>query len=70
MIQVEAVFFIKTYIFIITAKNLILSFLTFVGFQIKKNQLNFVSLAVFFTRPLTNNYFSPSRLFDSLPLWT
>ena len=46
MNQVEAVSFIKTYIFIITAKNLILSFLTFVGFQIKKSQSNFVKFAV------------------------
>jgi len=46
MTQVEAVSFTKTYIFIITAKNLILSFLPLVGFQIKKNQSNFVRFAV------------------------
>jgi hypothetical protein len=46
MNQVEAVFFVKTYQSKITAKNLILSFLTMLGFNIKKNQSNLLQFAV------------------------
>jgi hypothetical protein len=46
MTQVEAVFFVKTYQSKITAKNLILSFLTMLSFNIKKDQSNSLQFAV------------------------
>jgi len=46
MNQVEAVFFVKTYPSKITAKNLILSFLTTLSFNIKKDQPNLLQFAV------------------------
>ena len=46
MIQVEVVFFVKIYQFIITAKNLIFSFLTSLGLKTQKNQSNFLPFAV------------------------
>jgi len=45
-IRSKHVFFVKTYKFKITAKNLILSLLTTVGFNMKKNQSNLLQFAV------------------------
>ena len=46
MIQVEVVFFVKTYQFQITAKNLILSFLSILGLTTQKYKSNLFQFAV------------------------
>ena len=46
MMQVEAIFFVKTYTYKITAKNLILSLFAILGFNPKKDQSNLLQFAV------------------------